>query len=257
MKYEDWMASDTVRAISKILPLDDPNNPISVARAAAAAEPAEKAADARKPAEAAAAPAAANSKPEAEEIQKLERIEKLVEAIDPSVARKRRKRRVRRRVPRVPQDETPLERHQRLCTICDHEDREDIEADFLNWLPADDIADTYDLDRHAVYRHARATGLFAGRERNLRGALGLIVERASSAQVTAGNVLRAIRAYSCLDHDGRWTDPPAHVVVSSGAQLAQAEPAAAGRSKIVEVLPPGNDPSPQPAANVSGDSSDE
>ena len=24
MKYEDWMASDTMRAISEILPLDDP-----------------------------------------------------------------------------------------------------------------------------------------------------------------------------------------------------------------------------------------
>jgi len=234
MKYEDWMASDTMQAISKILPPDDPNNPINLARAAAAAEKA--AAEA-----AAQAQAAADSTSRAEQIQKLEQIEKLVEAADPSIARKRRKR--RRRTARVPKSETPLERHERLCTICDHEDREDIEADFLNWLPAERIASHYDLDYQAVYRHARATGLFTEREHNLRGALGLIVERASTARITGGTVLRAIRAYSSLDHTGRWTDPPVHVVVSSGSQLAQPKPAARSRTKPIEVLPPSEDSS--------------
>ena len=73
MKYEDWMASDTMRAIAKILPRDDPNNPINLARAAAAAEKAAAQAAAQ-------AQAAANSTSAAEEIQKLEQIEKLVEA---------------------------------------------------------------------------------------------------------------------------------------------------------------------------------
>ena len=229
MKHEDWLASDTMRALAKILPPDDPNNPRNLARAAAAAEKA--AAQAPTPASVQPAP------PAVEEIQRLEQIEKLVEAIDPSVARKRRKRHARRRASRAPQNETPLERHQRLCTICAHDDREDIEADFLNWLPAEDIADTYDLDYQAVYRHARATGLFTERERNLRGALGLIVERASTARINGGNVLRAIRAYSLLDRNGRWTDPPTHVVVSSGSELAQPKSAARSRAKTIEVLP--------------------
>ena len=228
MKHEDWLTSDAMRALAKILPPDDPNNPRNLARAAAAAE---KAA-AQLPAPASVQAAA----PAVEEIQKLEQVEKLIETIDPSVARKRRNRRIRRASP-APQNETPLERHQRLCTICAHDDREDIEADFLNWLPAEDIADTYDLDYQAVYRHARATGLFTERERNLRGALGLIVERASTARINGGNVLRAIRAYSLLDRNGRWTDPPTHVVVSSGSELAQPKSAARSRAKTIEVLP--------------------
>lgn len=235
MKHDDWISSDTMRAISKILPLDDPNNPINLARAAAAEE-------ARKAAEAAASQPVAPPAPNpalAANLQKLAQIEKLAEAIAPSRKKRRKRRRI---VARVPKNETSLERHQRLCTICDHEDREDIEADFLNWLPAGNIAHHYDLDYRAVYRHARATGLFAEREQNLRGALSLIVEHASTANITGGTVLRAIRAYSCLDRTGHWTDPPVHVVVSSGSQLAAPKPAAKSRTKTIEVLPPSQNP---------------
>jgi hypothetical protein len=229
MTHDDRLTSDTMRALAKLLPPDDPNHPRNLARAAAAAE-------ASKAAEAEAAP------PVPEQIQKLEQVEQLVEAIDPSLARKRRKRRARRRVSRAPQNESALERHLRLCTVCNHDDREDIEDDFLNWLPAEDIADNYDLDYQAVYRHARATGLSDQRENNLRSALGLIVERASTARITGGNVLRAIRAYSCLDRTGRWTDPPMHVVVSSGSELAQPKPAGRSRAQTIEVLPPAEEP---------------
>jgi hypothetical protein len=47
--------------------------------------------------------------------------------------------------------------------------------------------------------------------------------------VTADSVLRAIRAYSCLDHCGRWTDPPSHVVFTAERpapeSLSRGEPA--------------------------------
>ncbi len=36
MNHDDWIASDTMRAIAKILPPDDPNNPRNLTRAAAA-----------------------------------------------------------------------------------------------------------------------------------------------------------------------------------------------------------------------------
>ncbi len=137
--------------------------------------------------------------------------------------KKRNKRRNRRRIARVQTSETSLSHHERHCSICNHEDREAIDEEFVNWFNPEGIADCYDVEWRAIYRHAHATGLFTLRERNLRGALGHIVEQASSATPTIGGVLRAIRAYSCLDRDGQWTEMPSHVVVSSGSQLAQAK----------------------------------
>jgi hypothetical protein len=40
---------------------------------------------------------------------------------------------------------------------------------------------------------------------------------------TMDGMLRTIRAFSSLDHNGYWTEIPTHVVVSSGAQLAHTQ----------------------------------
>jgi len=207
MKHDDWITSDTMRALAKILPPDDPNNPINLARAAAAAE---SAARAQQATQLSAAPSPDVAEPQ------------------PPPAKPRRKRRLRsRRVAApAPPNESALERHQRLCTICNHEDREAIEEEFVNWYPPDATAEEYGIEWRAIYRHAHATGIFSARERNLRSALGHIVEQANSVTPTIDGVLRAIRAYSCLDRDGRWTEPPARVVVSSGSHLAPETPLA-------------------------------
>lgn len=63
-------------------------------------------------------------------------------------------------------------RHEQNCTICKHAGRESIEKEFINWRSPVGIAKVYGLsDRATVYRHAHAFGLFAKRQRNLRGAL--------------------------------------------------------------------------------------
>ncbi len=71
-----------------------------------------------------------------------------------------------------------LRRHQRLCSVCNHPEREAIESDFLRWGRPSQIAITYNLrDRASMYRHPHATGLFALRTRNLRWLLERILDR--------------------------------------------------------------------------------
>jgi len=109
--------------------------------------------------------------------------------------------------------------HSRHCTICHHPERAAIEEEFIHWHNPSDIGFDYEVGHRAVYRHAHATGLFARRERNMRFALGHMVQRAMNVTPTSDSILRAIRAYSCLNRRGQWTEPPAHVVVSSGSAL--------------------------------------
>ncbi|MDR3720381.1 MAG: hypothetical protein P4L00_02175 [Candidatus Acidoferrales bacterium] len=129
---------------------------------------------------------------------------------------------------------SPRERHSRLCSICHHPDRDAIEEEFIHWHNPNDTRYDYEVSRAALYRHAHAVGLFARRERNLRSALGHMVQRVMNVAPTSDSILRAIRAYSCLNRDGQWTEPPAHVVVSSGSAVY---PAARALPPILNVLP--------------------
>jgi hypothetical protein len=79
-----------------------------------------------------------------------------------------------------------LGRHQRACSICAHERREEIEAAFIGWRSPPAIAEEFGLaDRASVYRHAHALGLFQKRQRNIRAVLERIIEKAGEVDVTA------------------------------------------------------------------------
>jgi hypothetical protein len=117
-----------------------------------------------------------------------------------------------------------LARHARKCTICRHPDREDIEQEFLHWSTSWYIQEEYGVkDARSIYCHARATGLIRRRRENLLSALDNIVVHSGDITPSADAVLRAIRAYSCLDECGRWTDPPSRVVFSA-SRAGQPEP---------------------------------
>lgn len=117
-----------------------------------------------------------------------------------------------------------LERHQRLCGICQHPEREAIEEAFLQWCSVPWINQYYKISNpNALYRHAHATGLFPRRGRRLRFALEHIIEQADRITPTGDHILRAIRDYGCLDDEGKWHEPAAHVIVSSGSALPRAE----------------------------------
>lgn len=98
-------------------------------------------------------------------------------------------------------------RHQRACSVCCHEQREEIESAFIAWRSPATIAEEYGLaDRTSVYRHAHALGLFGKRQRNIRAALERIIERAGEVDVTASAVVSAIQAYSKINAAGQWID---------------------------------------------------
>jgi hypothetical protein len=113
-------------------------------------------------------------------------------------------------------------RHERRCTICSHPDCAEIEADFVEWAQPSEIAREYDVTRNSVYRHARAAGLFPRRNRNLRFALGRLIESVDSVQPTADSIVRAIHSFARINDEGQWVEPPAHVIVSSGGVRREA-----------------------------------
>lgn len=117
-----------------------------------------------------------------------------------------------------PIEESALLNHECRCTICRHPDRDAIEQEFLDWNLPRDIAYHYKLSHGSlVYRHAHAVGLFERRRRQVSAALEYIVERASQVHPTADGVIRAVRALSCLNAEGVWTELPARVIFSASA----------------------------------------
>jgi len=108
-----------------------------------------------------------------------------------------------------------LKYHQIKCAICNHPDRDAIEEAFLDWVRPGELAREFNLGhRTVVYRHAHALGLFKKRAHNARFALGLLLEQSDVVKPTGNEIIRAVRAFSCIDEYGKWTDPPRRLVVT-------------------------------------------
>ncbi|HXP68084.1 MAG TPA: hypothetical protein VOA88_02270 [Candidatus Dormibacteraeota bacterium] len=109
-----------------------------------------------------------------------------------------------------------LERHSRRCIICHHPEREAIEEEFVHWRSPSRLAHDYKLgDYRTIYRHARAAGLLLQRRERLHSALDAFVESVDDVTFTGDTILRAMRAYSCIDSHGRWTEIPTQVQFST------------------------------------------
>jgi hypothetical protein len=97
--------------------------------------------------------------------------------------------------------------HSRVCKICAHKKREEIEAEFVAWESPAMITKNYHLaDRATIYRHAHAFGLFEKRRRNVRAALERIIEHVGEVDVTAQAVMTAVQAYAKINAQGQWID---------------------------------------------------
>lgn len=97
--------------------------------------------------------------------------------------------------------------HQRNCSVCNHDQREEIDAAFIGWRSPAAIAEEYGLaDRSSVYRHVNALGLQAKRQRNIRAALKRIIEKAGEVDVTPSAVVAAVQAYAKINAAGEWID---------------------------------------------------
>jgi hypothetical protein len=141
------------------------------------------------------------------------------EIIEVATPQKRKRRRAARKSKRraAPLPESALERHQRKCAICSHEERESIDEEFLNWHSPLRVAIHYELPLRTVFRHAHATGLYLSRQQNLRSVLDRVLERADQANISADGIVRTVRAYTCLTADNRWVEPPSRVIFSSAS----------------------------------------
>ena len=97
-------------------------------------------------------------------------------------------------------------RHAAQCSICKHNQREEIEHEFLTWKSPDKTAAAFGICRDSIYRHARAMNLLEPRRRNVRFALERIIERAGDVEVNASAIVSAVAAYSKLNANGQWID---------------------------------------------------
>ncbi len=118
-----------------------------------------------------------------------------------------------------------FERHSRRCIICHHPEREAIEEEFVHWRAPWKLSQDYKLnDYRTVYRHARAAGLLLQRRERLHSALDAFVESVDDVTFTGDTILRAMRAYSCIDSHGRWTEIPTQVQFSTSTDPHPPQP---------------------------------
>jgi hypothetical protein len=129
-----------------------------------------------------------------------------------------------------------LARHRIRCGICGSEWQQEIDEAFTNWESVDEIVKSFNhVNRRALYRHAHATGLFARRDRNIRRALGLIINRADEVRdVTADSVIRAAKILTHINAHGQWVQPPTHVIFSTATNQSTSSSRAQSRSVTVE-----------------------
>jgi hypothetical protein len=95
-------------------------------------------------------------------------------------------------------------RHESHCAVCGHPRRQEIERQFIEWVPQSRIAKDFRLSgRLTVWRHAKAFGLVKQRNANIRAVLANFIERASRVRPTAQALIAAVVAFSKLDVEGR------------------------------------------------------
>lgn len=134
-----------------------------------------------------------------------------------------RRRFTRKRKPRPPREPDPTcDRHGRKCAICANPYCDEIEELFLDWREPSYIASEMGVPVRCLYRHAHATGLYAKRQGKVRRVLDRILEGVESAQINGDCIIRAVRAYSCLGRNNKWTEPATNVVFSSQKTLESA-----------------------------------
>lgn len=131
----------------------------------------------------------------------------------------------------------PLTHHERLCQVCRNPLREGIEEEFIHWHSVQDIAEHYRIEPRTIYRHARAVNLYDQRDRNLRFALGHIIQRAQTVRANADSVIRAVHHFARINRNGQWVEPPTNIIVSSGSKVP-APPPDAPTADAIDVAPP-------------------
>jgi hypothetical protein len=108
-----------------------------------------------------------------------------------------------------------LLRHQRDCKVCRHAKLEEVEQDFISWHAPGQIAKRYSIPERAIFRHAHALALFTRRNRNVKAALGVIIEKVHRVKITGPTIVAAICALSKINNSGQWIDRTESVSLNS------------------------------------------
>jgi hypothetical protein len=117
-----------------------------------------------------------------------------------------------------------FERHSRKCALCRHPALEEIERAYLAWHSVFDICRFFEIDDpDTIYRHVRAAQLDVARRQNVRTVVENFIEQSRHVKITSSTILRSIRALSCLDDNGRWTDPPRTHILVRGPDIASSD----------------------------------
>jgi hypothetical protein len=102
-------------------------------------------------------------------------------------------------------------RHEKLCSVCRHPKREDIEQAYIDWTSPTRMAKEYGLTRDSIYRHVRYAGLAPKRDRNIRAALGRLIERADEVKPNAGSIVYACHTLARINSAGQLVDRSEHL----------------------------------------------
>jgi hypothetical protein len=99
--------------------------------------------------------------------------------------------------------------HRIKCCVCKHPARIAIDDALLHWQSPKSLARTFGIpDRSSLYRHARATGLFSRRRKDLSSALDSIIGLNGSLIPRAAKIVMHANVHSQFNCQGQWIQPP-------------------------------------------------
>lgn len=104
------------------------------------------------------------------------------------------------------------ERHRRKCAICQHPELQDLEADYLKWVPISTICEQYQVNERALYRHVEALDLQERKKENRKQLYFKILERMPLDQIKVSDAIAAARLLEQLE--GALTEK--HEIVHQG-----------------------------------------
>ena len=142
-----------------------------------------------------------------------------------------------------------FDRHSRKCQICRSPYVDLIEQVYLQWERVDNICRYFQLaDTDTLYRHARAAGLDVLRRQNSRWVVEQFIEQWRDVKISSATVIRSIRALSCLDEKGHWSDlPKTHIFVRGNDVPSDAATSSTGDPIVATVTSSTNLPEMGPS----------
>lgn len=105
-----------------------------------------------------------------------------------------------------------LERHRRKCRICNHQNREDIEQDYVHCIPYVELERKWGIGYDTFVAHGIKVGLLDKRDR--KPFYWRMIDRFDGRKITAENAIEAGRQLDRLEHKLDQNPQPTKVIVT-------------------------------------------